>query len=260
MLLNMRKNLVSFGPAIIALIAVVGCTQNVSETEGVEKSMALEEYSSKLEKMHSEPSKIETPKTHLVQNLPKEYYSELCGSSNYPDYEGEDLFSRSKPMKAFLQANGGGWFKFAPTVYDARADYNNDGIRDFYLTAPGYNHSSFTEDYTEFYIVLGALGASESTEPDFTKKALLFRHFSGMNRNTFLPRSSPGIALDITKEGNFIITAKATPVEFKNGIYLKIQAQFAQAGNQIYRSAYHNPPDWTTYVKINQRMELKPVC
>ena len=258
MLFNIQENIFNFGSLLMISIALIGCNQNVSEDKMIKTSVTLKENLGQPEKPRTKLNKVATPITipSLAKSFPKEYYTKLCENLNYPDYEGEELFRRSKPMKAFLQANGGGWFNFTPTVYDARVDYNKDGIEDFYLTAPGYNHSSYTQDYTVFYIVPGALGASESSEPDFTKKTLIRVFFVKLNRSTFQRRNPK----DIPNKGNIIITARATPIEFKNEIYLKIQAQLDQSGNSVYRSAYLNSPDWTTYVKINHRMELQPIC
>lgn len=183
-------------------------------------------------------------------------FSEFCKVTDYPVQAGksftQDHYGRAN-LKAFKRQRY--FLKFGNDnayIHASGNDYNDDGIEDFYLISPGYNHSSYLEDYTVLYILSGTENTSGTIEPNFEHKALKIIFFSKIRKefSRYLGSSEDGI----------IITAKAIPVEYNGQVYLRLDAQTSLLGYNTYRSAYHNAPDLTTYAKINSDMELEPIC
>lgn len=209
------------------------------------------------EVLNAEKSQILSVKPKPEEEVSTENYDLLCNNPDSSHIEGETLAVQNyylSSLREFARVNRR--LKFGANVYPSGVDYNNDGVKDFYLTTANYSYSSFREDYTDFYIVPGALREAEIAVPDLSRKALKNVLFVSLNRNTLMKRNPP----NIEAEGEYIMTAKVTPIKFENEIYLKVEAQLVTAQNPEYRSAYHNPPDRTTYAKINHRMEIQPIC
>ena len=183
-------------------------------------------------------------------------FAELCKAADYPAQAGKS-FIRENYGRANLKAfKRHGYFlqfgKYNADIHGSGNDYNDDGIEDFYLISPGYNHSSYLEDYTVLYILSGTENTSGTIEPNFEQKPLKVIFFSRIRKEFSRYVGS--------NEDGMIITAKAIPVKYKGQVYLRLDAQTSLSGNTTYRSAYHNAPDLTTYAKINSDMELEPIC
>ena len=185
-------------------------------------------------------------------------YAELCMVGNNSADSGETLKVRDyhiTRLKKFAQLNSVK-LKFGGSIYPAGFDYNNDGIEDFYLTVASYSYSSFREDWTDFYIIPGHLRDSETNKPNFLDAYLKRILFVDLFKDSLKRRNVSVLEI----EGDYIITAKVTPIKFKDEILLKVEAQMGDGINNDYVSAYENTPDWTTFAKINHLMEIQPIC
>lgn len=236
----------------VASFGMTGCGNSSSKKLPVSTEPA---ESSQKPTQSSEESKtrLSHENTHVMDK-----YTELCAVGNNPAYSGETLKVRDykiTQLKQFARINAVG-FKFGGSVYPAGFDYNNDGIEDFYLTVASYSYSSFREDWTDFYIIPGHLGDSETNKPNFLDAYLKRILFVDLLKDSLKRRNVSVLEI----EGDYVITAKVTPIKFKEKIFLKVEAQMGEGINNDYVSAYENTPDWTTFAKINHLMEIQPIC
>ena len=239
----------------IMCIGVNGCEDNASGLPTTPTQSSTDSVSGpKTSRMSVESEEVIRQKETALTEI----YAKLCATVDDANFVGEPLegedYSILK-LKEFRLTNKT-TEKFARHFYPANADFNGNGIEDFYLIIPGYNYSSFRKDYTELFIIPGRSGGTGEPEPNFESIALKRTLFSNLNRHTFRPRNTP----NIEREGEFIMTAKVTPIRFKSEVYIKVEAQTATAQKPVYRSAYLNAPDWTTYARINHRLEVQPIC
>lgn len=236
----------------VAGFAITGCGNSSSK-----KLPALSETAGSSQKptQSSEGSKIRL--SHEDTDL-TDKYAELCMVGNNSAHSGETLKVRDyhkTRLKNFAQLNSVK-LKFGGSLYPAGFDYNNDGIEDFYLTVASYSYSSFREDWTDFYIIPGHIGNAETIEPNFLAAYLKRILFVDLLKDSLKHRNISRLEI----EGDYVITAKVTPIKFKEEIFLKVEAQMGEGINNDYVSAYENTPDWTTFAKINHLMEIQPIC
>lgn len=199
-----------------------------------------------------------TPNIYSAENKANhtETHVKLCSAVSSPIYDPiKERRYHISELKQFSRVNSVK-LKFGGQIFPSGDDYNNDGIEDFYLTVPSYSYSSSSEDWTDFFIVPGILLDSETSMPNFQRKALKRILFIDLFKDTLAHRDISTLDID----GEYIITAKVTPVSFNNAIFLKVEAQLGEGPNAGYISAYTNEADWTTFAKINNYMEIQPIC